>query len=191
MSVRQRHRGGDVKVLVGYATAHGSTKGIAEEIGHVLADAGLPTEVRAIDEINALAAYDAVVLGSAIHNMAWLPQATAFVQSHAADLSLRSVWLFSVSSVGDTSSFFGRRAARLMRRMRSEPRDITQFRQAIQPRGHRTFCGAIERAHWSLAGHLFLKAFGGSYGDHRDWPDIDNWAEAVARQLLAASNPSP
>ena len=78
-----------------------------------------------------------------------------------------------------------------MRRMRSEPRDITRFRQAIQPRGHRTFCGAIERAHWNLAGHLFLKAFGGSYGDHRDWRDIDNWAEMIARQLLAASNPAP
>jgi len=174
-----------MKVLVGYASAHGSTKGIAQEIGDRLTDAGFPTDVCPVDEIDAIGTYDAVVLGSAIHNMAWLPEATAFVQRHTADLAVRPIWLFSVSSVGDTSSFFGRRVARLMRRMRSEPRDIARLRRAIGPRGHRTFSGAIERAHWNLAGHLFLKAFGGSYGDHRDWPDIGAWAEAIARELRA------
>ena len=174
-----------MRVLVGYASVHGSTKGIASEVGERLTR-GLQVDLRSIDDIDSIDSYDSVVLGSAIHNMAWLPVATTFVQSRAADLVTRPVWLFSVSSVGVTSSFFGPRVAHLMRRIRSEPKDIAQFRQAIRPRGHRTFCGAVERTHWNLAGHLFLKALGGSYGDQRDWSDIDVWADTVAQLLLAA-----
>ena len=175
-----------MKVLVGYASAHGSTEGIAKEIGARLTLTGVQAEVRPIDEIEEIDTFDAVVLGSAIHNMTWLPQATALVQRRAADLAVRPVWLFSVSSVGETNSFFGSTVAGLMRRMHSEPKNIASFRQAIHPRGHRAFSGAVEPTHWNLAGNLFLRAFGGSFGDHRDWPDIDAWADTIARELLAA-----
>lgn len=175
-----------MRVVVAYASAYGSTKGIAKEIGGRLTKASLQAEFRPIDEIEAIETCDAVVLGCTIHNMAWLPQATAFVRTHTADLASRQVWLFSVSSVGDTSSFFGPRVTRFMRRMRKEPKEIAGFRQTIRPRDHRNFAGAIERAHWSLAGNLFLKAFRGNYGDHRDWRDIDAWADGIARQLRAA-----
>jgi menaquinone-dependent protoporphyrinogen oxidase len=144
--------------------------------------------VQPVDEIDAIKKYDAVVLGSAIHNMAWLPRAAAFMRDNAADLGDRPVWLFSVSSVGETSSFFGPRVTGIMRRMRREPKDIAGFRQILDLRDHRTFAGAVERTHWNLAGHLFLKAFGGSYGDHRDWSDIDTWADRIAEQLQAAQH---
>ena len=180
-----------MRVVVTYASAYGSTKGIAKEIGDRLTKAGLEAECRPIDEIEAIETYDAVVLGSAIHNRAWLPQAAAFVRTHTADLASRPVWLFSVSSVGDTSSFFGPRVARFMRRMRKEPKEIAGFRQTIRPRDHRNFAGAIERTHWSLAGNLFLKAFRGDYGDHRDWRDIDAWADGIARQLRATPEAAP
>jgi menaquinone-dependent protoporphyrinogen oxidase len=173
-----------MKALVAYASAHQSTIGIANEIGERLTQAGLQTEVRAIDEVDALETYDAVVLGSAIHSSAWLPQAAAFVRSHAADLATRPVWLFSVSSVGDTSSFLGPRATRFIQRTRKDTKELAGFRQAIRPRDHRNFAGSIERSHWNLFGDLFLRALGGSYGDHRDWRDIDAWADAIARQML-------
>jgi len=48
-------------------------------------------------------------------------------------------------------------------------------------------CGPIERTHWSLAGNVFQKAFRGNYGDHRDWRDIDAWADGLARELRAAT----
>lgn len=174
-----------MKVLVGYDSAYGSTKGIAKEITDRLTHAGLPVEIRPVDEIDAIRNYDAVVLGSAIHNMAWLPRAAAFMRDHTTDIAGRPVWLFSVSSVGETSSFFGPRVAGIMRRTRREPKDIAGFRQTVEPRDHRTFAGAVERTHWNLAGHLFLKTFGGNYGDHRDWSDIDAWADRIAEQLQA------
>lgn len=171
-----------MNVLVGYATAHESTTGIAQAVTDRLKGAGLQTDLRPIDEVDSIDSYDAVILGSAVHNRAWLPEAAAFVRSRTADLLVRPVWLFSVSSVGATSSFFGPRVSRVLR---SDPKTIAEFQHTVRPRGHRSFAGAVERTHWNLAGHLFLKTFGGSYGDHRDWPDIDTWADSIAVQLLA------
>lgn len=71
-----------------------------------------------------------------------------------------------------------------MRRMRSEPKDMATFRRLVRPRDHRSFAGAVEREHWDLAGHLFLRACGGTYGDHRDWIDIDAWADSIVQVLL-------
>jgi menaquinone-dependent protoporphyrinogen oxidase len=169
-------------VLVVYASAYGSTKGIAKHIGEQLARAGHATEVQPVDEVVALDGFDAIVLGSAIHNMAWLPPASEFARAHAAELANRPTWLFSVSSVGETTSFFGPRASRLMRRMRKD-KHVAPVRDAARPRGHRDFAGAIERTHWGLSGRLFLRVLGGSYGDHRDWDDVDAWADEIAREL--------
>ena len=173
-----------MRVLVGYASAYGSTKGIATEIGERLTRAGLEVDVRPVSEIEAIDGYDAVVLGSAIDNMSWLPQARGVRRSHTTALTVRPDWLFSVSSVGDTSSFFGPRVARVMRRMHHEPREIAGIRRATRTRDHRNFAGAVDRTHWNLAGHLFLRAFGGSYGDHRDWQDVDTWADGIASELV-------
>jgi menaquinone-dependent protoporphyrinogen oxidase len=179
-----------VKVLVGYASALGSTREIAQAIGTRLVGAGVDTDVRTVDEIDTVDGYDAVVLGSAIHNMVWLPAAVAFVRRHAGALTVRPLWLFSVSSVGETSSFFGPRVGRWMRRMRHEPREMVDLRESVRPRGHRDFAGAVHRGDWGRGGGVFLRAFGGHYGDHRDWRDIDAWADGIARALAGTGNPA-
>ena len=39
--------------------------------------------------------FDAVVVGSAVYSMRWMPEATAFILAHRLALSERPVWLFS------------------------------------------------------------------------------------------------
>jgi menaquinone-dependent protoporphyrinogen oxidase len=68
--------------------------------------------------------------------------------------------------------------------MHHEPREIAGIRRAIRTRDHRNFAGAVARSHRNLAGHLFLRAFGGSYGEHTDWQDVDTWADGIASQLV-------
>jgi hypothetical protein len=60
------------RVLVGYATAGGSTQSIAERIADVLRDAGLTVVCRPVGPGLEPGAFDAVVVGSAVHGMAWL-----------------------------------------------------------------------------------------------------------------------
>ncbi len=178
-------------VLVGYASAHGSTKGVAEAIAERVRLAGLAAEVLPIDEIAGLDAYEGIILGRAVHDQAWLPQGLAFLRAHAVELAARPVWLFSVSSVGDSSSFFGRRATRLFQRLKRVPEARRRIDQAIGPRGHRDFSGAIQRDHWTTSGSVFLRVFGGRYGDHRDWEGIARWADGIAAALRPRSDVVP
>lgn len=50
------------QVLVAYATKHGGTAEIAEKIGEVLHQAGLPADVLPVKQVNDLTPYTAVVL---------------------------------------------------------------------------------------------------------------------------------
>lgn len=173
-------------VLIAFATCHGSTQGVAERIGRRIQASGINAEVHPVSEVTDPGRYDAVILGSAIHNMKWLPEASRFAQRNAALLKKRPTWLFSVSSIGDQESFISPRVARVLRAMKKESPEITALGSAIEPREHRNFAGAIARTDWSAAGSAFLRIMGGRYGDHRNWTAIDDWAASIATDLAAA-----
>jgi menaquinone-dependent protoporphyrinogen oxidase len=163
-------------VLVVYASAHGSTKGVAERIAARLGERGARVEVRPLDEVDDIEAYDTVILGSAVYSQSWIPNASEFLRRNADVLADRRVWLFSVGSFGDTHRGIGRL-------MKKEPRDIEEIQQAVHPLDYRVFAGAIERDQWPLVSRLFFHTFGGRFGDNRDWPEIDAWADGIAQRL--------
>lgn len=170
-------------VLVTYASAHGSTAGVSERIGEVLRATGHQVEVRPVKDVDDATRFAALVVGSAIHNGKWLSEAADFVSDNRDTLASRPVWLFSVSSLGDRSGAFAEPVNRRLRAMRKEPKQMTEIRTAIRARGHRNFTGAIDPSHWSAPGRLLFRVFGGRFGDHRDWPDIDGWAREIGKAL--------
>jgi menaquinone-dependent protoporphyrinogen oxidase len=172
-----------MRILVAYASARGSTRGVARLIGERLEAEGFDADVQSVEHVRSTDGYDAFVLGSAIHHNRWLPAAVSFVLRHEGVLSRHPTWLFSVSSLGETSSVFGPRVSRQMRTMRRDAPELDALRGSTHARAHRHFAGVIAREHWNLAGHLFLKALGGHYGDHRDFGDIDAWALGIADVL--------
>jgi menaquinone-dependent protoporphyrinogen oxidase len=84
------------KILVTYASRFGSTAGVAEAIGKTLAEQGVRVEVLPMKEVIDLAAYQAVVAGSAINGGEWLPEALQFVQAHQAELRSKPFAAFLV-----------------------------------------------------------------------------------------------
>ena len=166
-------------VLVAYASAHGSTRGVAEHITAGLRRHGTRVKLAAVDEVTEVAEYSAIVLGSPVYNQSWLPGAAEFVQRNRDALAARPVWLFSVGALGDRHPLVGR----LMTR---EPKDIGSLREAIHPRDYRVFAGVIARDRWPLIGRLFLNALGGRVGDNRDWAAIDAWTDEIV-EVLASS----
>jgi menaquinone-dependent protoporphyrinogen oxidase len=174
-------------VLVAYATDHGSTGGIAARIAGRLRQRGANAEARPSGDITDLSGYAAVVLGSAIHGGKWLPEARQFADRHAAALRERPLWLFSVSTLGDEESMFPARVANRLRALRKETPEITELRGLLRPREHRNFAGAIARLDWTATGRAFFRATGGRYGDHRNWPAIDAWADLIASRLNVRS----
>ena len=175
-------------VLVAYATDHGSTQGIADRIAGRLQARGVGAEARAVADVPEVAGYEAVVLGSAIHGGKWLPAAGQFAGQHAAALRELPVWLFSVSTLGDEESMFPPRVANRMRAWRKETPELAELRRLLRPREHRNFAGVVARSHWGAAGRAFFLATSGRYGDHRNWPAIDAWADRIAAQLRVGSS---
>jgi menaquinone-dependent protoporphyrinogen oxidase len=135
------HSSAGLRVLVAYASGHGSTTGVAKRLETRLAERGGEVDLRTVEEVEGVGAYDAIVLGSPVYDQSWLPQAVEFVRANGAVLAARPVWLFSVGSFGDTNRVIGR----LMTR---EPKQIGELRKAIRPREYRVFAGVIDRHQW-------------------------------------------
>ncbi len=174
-----------MNVLVGYASEHGSTRGIAERVASRLRDRGLAAEARPLGPATDPGCYRACVLGSAIHSGDWLPEGAEFLRRNLSALARRPLWLFSVSTVGERSSAFPPAVAARMRRILRLPAAVSAVAGALHPRSHHAFAGVVAADDWGLAGRVFMTGLGGRYGDHRDWDEVAEWAGSIADGLTA------
>lgn len=158
------------RILVAYATKHGSTREIAEAIGRVLRDAGLDTIVAPARDVTDLEPYDVIVLGSALYAAHWQRDANRFVARHLVALQRRPVWLFSSGPL-DRSADAGTLPAAPSVAITTDP---------IGARGHRTFGGRLLADTPGLDPHVLLTH---PVGDFRDWDAIRDWARAIANAL--------
>jgi menaquinone-dependent protoporphyrinogen oxidase len=163
-------------VLVVYASRHGATEGIAARIAERLADLGARVDLRRVGDVGTLDPYGTVVFGAPVYDQSWPPEADRFVAEHRDGLAERPLWLFSVGSFGDTKRLLGPLT-------RKEPRGIAEIRGAVRPLEYRVFKGVIRKHQWPFWSRMVFHAFGGRFGDHRDWPVIDAWAARIAATL--------
>lgn len=75
------------KVLIAYISKTNTTKEIAEHIKVALQTEEVSVDVLSFNEIKNIEDYSAVIIGSPINGMMWLPQATAFVESNKEELN--------------------------------------------------------------------------------------------------------
>ena len=169
--------------LVAYASRHGATAEIAAHVARKLADAGLAVDVRHVEQVETLDEYETVVFGAPVYDQRWPPEADRFAAEHREGLAERPLWLFSVGSFGDTKPVIGRLTHK-------EPREIAGIRADLRPREYRVFRGVIEKHQWPFWSRVFFHAFGGRFGDHRDWPTIDSWAERIAGAMTELRAPT-
>jgi menaquinone-dependent protoporphyrinogen oxidase len=172
----------DPRVLVCYASAAGSTRGIAERIADRIRTDLLRAGTAAPEVVSRPAApdldpedYDALVVGSAVHNMAWLPAATSFLGRAAGRAA--PVWVFSVGGVEPRGPLTRMLAAQERGRIERA------FPAGFAARDHRLFGGVVVMTGVPLWGRLFWRLIGGRPGDHRNWPAIEAWAADIATEV--------
>jgi menaquinone-dependent protoporphyrinogen oxidase len=174
---------GTVRVLVGYASKHGATAGIAERIGSTLTAAGHDVDVRPVSDAGDVSGYDAFVVGSATYLGRWRKEATAFVRNNRNALATHPVWLFSSGPIGtDKTDEHGED-----RRAVSDPTELPELEAVVHPQQHRVFFGALDPASLTFPERTVRRLPGGREllpeGDFRDWADVDAWAGEIADQL--------
>ncbi|MFI6845265.1 flavodoxin domain-containing protein [Kitasatospora sp. NPDC050467] len=171
-------------VLVGYASAHGSTREIAERIGIRLTESGVSADVRPLGDRTTASGYSAFVLGSAVHSRRWLPEAAAFLERHRDTLAHGRVWAFSVGMPAALRGPWRRFAGREEGIVRETFGPLPGLCE------HRLFSGVVTREQLGRVGTLALRLLGGRTGDYRDWAAIDAWAAEIAGELRAAGEAS-
>ncbi len=164
------------QVLVAYATKYGATAEIAEKIGQVLVQAGVPVEVLPVDRVGDLGPYRAVVLGSAVYAGRWRKEAAAFLRAQEKALAGRPVWLFTGGPTGQGDP------VQLLKGWRF-PEALQPIADRIRPRDVALFHGVLDIKKLNLAERLLLRAIKAPVGDFRDWGAITSWAEAIADAL--------
>lgn len=176
-----------MKILVAYATRHGSTAGIAERIAWTLSRSGHQAVAVPVAEVGDLEQYDAVVLGGASYMFHWLKEATRFAKRHQRRLREVPVWLFSSGPLGtDLVDEQGRDVLEVTR-----PREFDELTELLDPRGERVFFGAwdADAPPIGMAERVIRKMPESKntlpVGDFRDWDRIEAWAREIAGSLEA------
>ena len=164
-----------MRVLVVAASRHDGTREIAEAIANGLTRRGVEAEARGVDHVADLAAFDAVVVGSAIYMGRWLKTAREFVSEHEVELSSLPVWLFSSGPLGPPDHLIPE----------GESADVPLLVDRVRAREHRVFAGRLERASLGFAERAAVKAVHAPEGDCRDWDAIDAFAGEIASELAA------
>lgn len=170
-----------MRVLVTFASKHGATAEIAFHIATVFKEYGFDVVVGAIGEVNYVASYDAVIIGSALYGRQWMPAAAQFLTTRADILSQKEVWLFSSGPTGTgiaTEMFGGFHFSE----------ELLPHVQAINPRGIAIFHGKLDITNLSLAELQIVKNYGGELGDFRNWGEITAWAEGIIGTLQQSTD---
>lgn len=163
------------KILVTYASKTGSTGQIAETIGKILGENGIPVDIMPVETVTSLDEYRAVVIGSAIRYGAVLSSAAAFVKNNADVLKGKPFAIFTAGSTLFNDTPENRVAVAAY---------TAPQKALVPPVSTADFAGVYDPKRVSFAERLLGKATKTPEGDFRNWDAINQWAESLQPVLL-------
>jgi len=172
------------RVLVVVASRHGSTDEIAAALARSIGDsatgraAGLAAVPVPADHRPDPAAFDAVVLGSAVYAGRWLEPAREYAARHADLLRTRPLWLFSSGPIGEAPF------------PPDEAYDVAALMSLTGAKGHRTFPGRLDPQRLSFGERAMVTAMRAPVGDFRDWDAVRRWGDEIAGRLAGVGEPT-
>jgi menaquinone-dependent protoporphyrinogen oxidase len=165
------------KLLVAYASKHGSTAGIAEAVAEELRASGVDADLVEAGDARGLDPYDGVVLGSAVYMKRWQRGARQFLHRLEQDLGARPLWIFSSGPVGDAE----------VDPTWCEPAKTLRRAQQLNLRDHVIFGGQVPQDPSNFVERAMLKDTPPDVQDRRDFDEIRAWARQIAAAVTAVA----
>jgi menaquinone-dependent protoporphyrinogen oxidase len=160
------------RVLVAYATKHGSTREVAEAIATDLEAEGLDPVAAPAKTVKSLDGFEAVVLGGALYTGRWHKDARGFLHRHRDALAQLPLSVFAMGPQDLEPEHVAESRAQLARALAAvhelEPRSVAIFGGVVDPK----------RLPFPLNRMPAV--------DARDWDAIHAWARDVAAGVRAA-----
>jgi menaquinone-dependent protoporphyrinogen oxidase len=153
------------RLLVTYATQHGSTEEVAKSIAAQLRDADHDVEFLPAGSVDDLTSYDGIVLGGAIYMGRWHGEARRFVRRHHAALQRLPFAVFALGPLSLEEEDVASSRKQL---------DAALARLDVEPDLVRVFGGVVDPAKLHFPFTRMAKT------DARDWEAINDWALCVA-----------
>lgn len=163
------------KILVAYATHHGSTKEVAEKIAALLQEIGFTVEIHAARRIRSIDGYYAVILGAPLYMFRWHKGARRFLSRFRKSLPALPAAVFALGPMNNDEKEF--REARLQL-----DKALAKF-PWVTPRIIEMFGGKVDPLHFRFPYNFIpaLKKLPSS--DIRDWEAIRGWTEKLPEVL--------
>ena len=150
------------KVLIAYISKTNTTKEIAEHIKVALQTEDVGVDVLSFNEVKNIGEYNAIIVGSPINGMMWLPQATEFVLDNKEKLGRVPVAYYFVSYLFKDGRKMWRKAI---------DKSLNKPIAAVKPVAIGKFSGRVEKK--------FPRFFAWIFGIKRDLPlDLVDFKQA-------------
>lgn len=172
------------KVLIAYASMHGSTGEVADVLAKDLCAAGASVDIRLVGNVKDLSPYQAVVVGSAIRSDQWLPPANKFVAGHRSVLSsIPTAYFLTCLTLAMPSAEIQTRVESFLDPVREEVPEVKPVSTGL-------FAGVLDYNRYGTAIKAVMKyrmwTKGVEEGDYRDWRAIHAWADQLKSVFLSA-----
>ena len=157
------------RILLGYASATGSTVEVAEAIAETLVGRGFCVDVSPVKDNPRIDGYQAVLVGSAVQYGSWLPEAIEFIKSNQEALNRVPVALFCVH-IRNTENNEESRRNRLAY--------LDAVRPLVHPAAEAFFPGRFNRQGAAMLLPGLIARFVPTI-DLRNWDKIRSWSQLV------------
>ena len=157
--------------LVTYATRHGSTQEVAEAIAAELNDCGLIVDLKAMQRVESLANYRAVVMGAPLYMFHWHKESLNFLNKHQKVLMEKPVAVFALGPFHDDKKEWQDVRAQLDKELAKFP--------WLKPVSIEIFGAKFDPEKLRFPYNLIPALKQMSASDIRDWEAIKKWAKSL------------
>jgi menaquinone-dependent protoporphyrinogen oxidase len=171
-------------VLIAYATRGGSTAEVAQTMAAAMQEAGVPTEVLPVSQVNSLAGREALILGAPLYMGHFPKEFHQFLRLHREVLHGARPWLFVLGPTRNQPKDFEGALSQAEKQLSRYP--------WLHPADLHIFGGRWNPQNVPFPFSLMLRLPGNPLGkipaeDIRDWAAIREWSLGIARRIKPAA----